>query len=103
MVFLNTMGSKTTLFDDSKGSEPTKKKEAIPLDRLKDLDNKITGAIKKVKALKAEKAELEKKLQAMELALGEKDAEIQRLTSEKSDIKGQIEGLLDELESIEED
>ena len=73
------------------------------MDRLKDLDNKIAGAIKKVKTLKAEKAELEKKLQAMELALGEKDAEIQRLTSEKSGIKGQIEGLLDELESIEED
>ncbi len=73
------------------------------MDRLKDLDEKIAGAINKVKTLKAEKAVLEKRVSELEQALGERQAEIERLTSEKSDVRSQIESLLDELESIEED
>jgi chromosome segregation ATPase len=97
------MGKKTTLFDDSKGSEPTKPKEAKFLDKLKDLDDKIAAAINKVKTLKAEKAKLEQRVSELENALGEKETELQRLSSEKTDVRGQIESLLEELESIQED
>jgi chromosome segregation ATPase len=97
------MGKKSTLFDDSKGSGPAKPKEAKVLDKLKDLDNKIAAAITKVKTLKAEKAKLEERVSELENALGEKETEIKRLASEKTDVRGQIESLLEELETIEED
>lgn len=73
------------------------------MDKLKDLDNKIAAAITKVKTLKAEKAKLEERVSELENALGEKETEIKRLASEKTDVRGQIESLLEELETIEED
>ncbi len=97
------MVRKASLFDDAKGSEPTKPKEGRFLDKLKDLDSKIAAAINKIKTLKTEKAELEKRVSELEKNLGEKEAELKRLSTEKTDIRGQIESLLDELESIEED
>jgi septal ring factor EnvC (AmiA/AmiB activator) len=96
------MSKKASLFDDVKNSEPTKPKEAKFLDRLKDLDDKIAAAINKVKTLKAEKAKLEEKVAELEKTVNERDAELKRLSSEKTDVRGQIESLLDELESIED-
>lgn len=76
-------------------------KEDKPLDRLKDLDEKIASAISKVKALKEEKILLEQRVRELEAQLKEKNQEIERLSSEKFAIKGQIEDLLNELETIE--
>ncbi len=95
------MGRKGTLFDDDRTPKPTESKEGKLLDRLKELDEKIAGAIEKVKALKAEKAELQKKVIELENTIKEKDAEIKSLSSDRSNVRGQIESLLEELESIE--
>ncbi len=85
-----------TLFESLIGE-----KEDKPLDRLKDLDEKIASAISKVKALKEEKILLEQRVRELEAQLKEKNQEIERLSSEKFAIKGQIEDLLNELETIE--
>ena len=71
------------------------------MERLKELDDKIAAAIGKVKALKEEKAVLQDRVNELERALSEKDDETQRLASEKTVIRDQIEGLLNELETIE--
>lgn len=71
------------------------------MDKLKDLDEKITSAINKVKALKAENTTLRTKMAELQQAVSDKDLQLEGLSSEKSDVRGQIEALLEELETIE--
>ncbi|OGW24698.1 MAG: hypothetical protein A2X59_09545 [Nitrospirae bacterium GWC2_42_7] len=91
------------LFLDDKSKEKSfrLKKEVVPLDRLKNLEEKITGAVEKVKALKEDKIKLEKKLKDFEELLNEKNMEIEALKTEKVTIKDQVEKLLSELETLE--
>ncbi len=70
------------------------------MDRLKNLEEKITVAVDRVKALKEEKNLLERKVRDLEGLLNEKNQEIEALRSEKSSIGNQITELLNELEAI---
>ena len=79
------------------------KKEGTSLDRLKNLEDKIAGAISKVKALKEEKLLLERKIKELEELLNEKNREVERLASEKFTVKAQVEELLNELEALDLD
>jgi peptidoglycan hydrolase CwlO-like protein len=107
----NKMMPGKTLFDDNNSEEGTterpgkiihdRKKEAIPLERLKNLEEKITAVVDRVKALKEEKNSLERKIRELEVLLNEKNQVIESLTAEKTSIKSQVEGLLNELETIE--
>lgn len=90
---------KKTLFDDETFTHATK--EDKPLNRLKNLDEKIAGAVNKVKALKEEKVLLERKIKELETRLDEKNQEVERLSSEKTAIKSQLEELLNELETLD--
>lgn len=94
---------KKTLFDDNQFLDQSKdiKKEVMPLEKLKNLEDKITTAIERVKTLKEEKAFTEKKIKELEGLLNEKNQEIEQLKSEKNIIKSQIETLLNELETLE--
>lgn len=76
-------------------------KEERPLDRLKDLEEKIALAINKVRVIKEEKAVLEQRMRDLEARLIEKDREIEMLLSEKTVIRDQIGELIDELEGLE--
>ena len=71
------------------------------MDRLKNLEEKIAGAVDRVKALKEEKISLERKIREMETVLDEKNQEIESLRNEKTSIKSQVEELLEELETLE--
>ncbi len=71
------------------------------MNRLKNLDEKIAGAVNKVKALKDEKVQLERRIKELEARLGERDQEVERLSSEKTAMKGQLEELLNELETLD--
>lgn len=84
-------------------ADKTKKetKEERPLDRLKDLEEKIARAINKVRVIKEEKTALEQRMRDLEARLIEKDREIETLLSEKTAIRDQIGELIDELESLE--
>ena len=107
----NKMMPGKTLFDDDNPDEGTterpgkifddRKKEAIPLERLKNLEEKITAVVDRVKALKEEKNSLERKIRELEVLLNEKNQVIESLTAEKTSIKTQVEELLTELETIE--
>jgi chromosome segregation ATPase len=88
-----------TLFDDDTFSNTGK--EEIPLNRLKNLDEKIAGAVNKVRALKEEKTVLERRIKELEMQLDEKNQEVERLSSEKNAVKNQIEELLSELETLD--
>ncbi len=88
-----------TLFDDDKSGDALK--EDRPLNRLKNLDEKITNAVNRVKALKEEKVLLERRIKDLEAQLDQKNVEIEKLSSEKIAIKSQVEDLLNELETIE--
>ncbi len=88
-----------SLFDDDTFSEVVK--EEKPLNRLKNLDDKIANAVNKVKALKEEKVLLERRIKELESQLNEKIQEVERISSEKTVIKNQIEDLLNELETPE--
>ena len=90
---------KKTLFDDYAASNDMK--EDGPLERLRDLDKKIADAINKVKTLKEEKVLLERKIKELEARLDEKNQEVERIASEKTGIKTQIEELLNELEGLD--
>ncbi len=87
--------------DRSEKGSPNITREVLPLDRLKNLEEKITGAVERVKALKEEKGLLERKVRDLEGLLDEKTQEIEALRSEKSSIGNQIAELLTELEAIE--
>lgn len=71
------------------------------MDRLKNLEEKITAAVERVKALKEEKSLLERKIRDLESLLGERNQEIETLKSERSSIGSQLEELLNELDTIE--
>ncbi len=71
------------------------------MERLKNLEEKITTVVERVKALKEEKSALEKKILELEGLLNEKNRTIESLTAEKTSIKTQVEDLLTELETIE--
>ena len=68
---------------------------------LKTFEEKVSYAIEKIKALKEEKAALEKQLEELRNIVRLRDQEIERMSSEKVQIRGQLEGLFNELESIE--
>jgi len=70
------------------------------LERLKNLEDKITTAIERVKTLKEEKFVMQRKIKELEGLLNEKNEEIEQLRYEKNTIRNQIEGLLDELETL---
>jgi chromosome segregation ATPase len=98
------------LFDDmpsEEAPEPQRtnirkaKEEATSLERLKDLEAKIAGAISKVKTLKEDNTTLEARVRELESRLAEKEDELRLLSSEKSNIREQISDLLNELETIE--
>lgn len=88
-----------TLFDDDQYGEAPK--EDKPLNRLRNLDEKIANAVNRVKALKEEKVLLESRIKELESQLDQKDVEIEKLSSEKIAIKSQVEDLLNELEALE--
>jgi chromosome segregation ATPase len=92
-----------SLFDDTASDHHSKKMnmEVPSLDRLLNLEEKITAAVERVKALKEDKALLEKKIKELESALNEKHQEVEWLKSEKSSIGNQLEELLNELDSLE--
>ncbi len=92
-----------SLFDDKAPDQnPNYTQREVPsLDRLKSLEEKITAAVERVKALKEEKIFLEKKIKELEALLNEKTQEVEWLRSEKTTIGGQIEELLHELDSLE--
>ena len=109
-MFNKMMPGKTLFDDDSpykenperpEGIFHDRKKEAIPLERLKNLEEKITAVVERVKALKEEKNSLERKIRELEVLLNEKNQVIESLTAEKTSIKIQVEELLTELETIE--
>lgn len=87
-----------TLFDDNISNAD---KEGNKLERLKEVDSKITSAISKVKALKEEKLILEKMVSDLEAQLAQKNQEVAKLSSNNIAIQNQIEELLNELETIE--
>ena len=104
------MGWNKTLFDDDTFDGPPQEappeyvetdKEVLPLDRLKSLEEKITAAVEKVKALKEENVAFERRIGELELLLNEKNREIDALKAEKSSIGGQLEELLGELETLD--
>ena len=68
---------------------------------LKTLEDKVSFVVEKVKALKEEKAGLEQKISQLEDTIRVKDREIEQLNAEKIMVKGQIEDLLKELDSME--
>lgn len=90
------------LFDfDRDGSTLFYEKEGRKLERLRSLDEKIADAINRVRTLKEEKQALERRVRELEMLLNEKNEEIEKLKSEKVSVKGQIEDLLKEIESLE--
>ena len=111
LVCLKKMMPGKTLFDDDspdKGNPERPEdilhdriKETIPLERLKNLEEKIAAVVERVKALKEEKNSLERKIRELEGLLNEKNQTIESLTAEKTSIKIQVEELLTELETIE--
>jgi len=70
------------------------------LERLKSLEDKITTAIDRVKSLKEEQFIMQRRIKELEGILNEKNEEIEQLRYEKDIIRNQIEGLLDELETL---
>jgi len=106
------MAWKASLFDDeplapssfSSGEAPahiSKSKEVAPVERLKNLEEKIATAVDRVKALKEEKLSLERKIRELESLLEDKNREVESLREEKTSIKSQVEELLEELETLE--
>ncbi len=71
------------------------------MDTLKVFEEKISYAIEKIKTLKDEKAALENRIVELEMIIKQKDAEIENLNEDKYKIKGQIEELVRELDSIQ--
>jgi uncharacterized coiled-coil DUF342 family protein len=94
---------KKTLFDDDQLKDQPKdlKKEVQPLEKLKSLEDKITTAIERVKTLKEEKTLLERRIKELEGLLDEKNQEVEQLRAEKNVIKSQLEGLLNEIETLD--
>lgn len=62
------------------------------------IEEKIASALERIKVLKLEKEELQKKVNTLEEVLRTKNQEIENLLSEREAIKKQIEELLKELD-----
>ena len=94
---------KKTLFDDDQLMEQPEelKKEVKSLEKLKNLEDKISTAIERVKTLKEEKSLSDRRIKELERLLDEKKQELEQLRSEKNLIKNQLEALLGELETLE--
>jgi len=92
-----------TLFDDDQVIDQPRngQKEAMPLEKMKTLEDKISSAIEKVKALKEEKTVTDRRIKELEQLLNEKNEEVEQLTGEKNSIKSQLESLLNEIETLE--
>ena len=92
-----------TLFDDDQLLDRPKEltKEVKPLEKLKNLEDKISTAIERVKTLKEEKSLSERKIRELEMLVDEKNQELEQLRSEKNSMKGQLEALLSEIETLE--
>lgn len=71
------------------------------MEKLKILEDKIASTIERVKTLKEEKAFMERRIKELEDLLNGKNQELENMRAEKSTVKSQIEGLLNELESLE--
>ncbi|MCL0038224.1 hypothetical protein M1N10_04325 [Thermodesulfovibrionales bacterium] len=71
------------------------------MEMLQAFQEKISYAVEKVKALKEEKDNLERRISELEEVFRLKDQEIERIASENSSIRSQLESLLNELELIE--
>ncbi|MDA8088662.1 MAG: cell division protein ZapB [Nitrospiraceae bacterium] len=80
---------------------PQNGEEAKELETLKNLEMQISGAIDKIRLLKDTKSSLERRVSELESIIDKKNEELLRVTSEKNNIKDQIEGLLNELQNIE--
>ncbi len=68
---------------------------------VKALEEKISFVVEKVKELKEEKSMLQQKIIQLEDIIKSKDREIEQLNAEKVMVKGQIEDLLKELDSMD--
>jgi len=92
-----------TLFDDSQFMDQSTRlrKEVTPVEKLKILEDIIATTIERVKTLKEEKALMENRIKELEELLNEKSQELENMRSEKTTVKSQIEGLLNELETLE--
>lgn len=62
------------------------------------IEEKILSALEKIRVLKQEKEELQRKVNTLEEVLRAKNQEIENLLSEREAIKKQIEELLKELD-----
>lgn len=104
-LFDDITGNATTDSQKSQGhlKAPISKKgkEDAPLDRLRNLDESIAAAIEKIKALKETKKVLNQRIKDLETQLNEKNMELERTSTEKIAIKGQITDLLNELEKLD--
>lgn len=62
------------------------------------IDQKIQNAIEKIKALKAQNEELQRRVSSLEEIIRTKNQEIENLTSERDLVKRKVEELLKELD-----
>ncbi len=94
---------KKTLFDDDQLMDQPEdfKKEVMPLEKLKSLEDKISSAIERVKTLKEEKAITDRRIRELETMLDEKNQEVELLRAEKNAVRSQLESLLEEIETLE--
>jgi FtsZ-binding cell division protein ZapB len=99
MVFMRS------LFDDDQHIEKPNDvtKEVKSLEKLKNLEDKISLAIERVKTLKEEKGLTDRKIKELERLLDEKNQENELLRAEKNLVKSQLEALLSEIETLESD
>jgi FtsZ-binding cell division protein ZapB len=99
MVFMRS------LFDDDQHIEKPNdvKKEVNSLEKLKNLEDKISIAIERVKTLKEEKGLTDRRIKELERLLDEKNQENELLRAEKNLVKSQLEALLSEIETLESD
>jgi hypothetical protein len=99
MVFMKS------LFDDDQDMEQPKDvtKEVKSLEKLKNLEDKISLAIERVKTLKEEKGLTDRRIKELERLLDEKNQETEMLRAEKNLVKSQLEALLSEIETLESD
>jgi hypothetical protein len=97
MIFMRSLFD-----DDQRMEEPNEAtKEVKPLEKLKNLEDKISVAIERVKTLKEEKGLTDKRIKDLERLLDDKNQEVEMLRAEKNLIKGQLEALLSEIETLE--
>ncbi len=94
-----------SLFDDDQHMEQPNDvtKEVKSLEKLKNLEDKISLAIERVKGLKEEKGLTDRRIKELERLLDEKNQETELLRAEKNLVKSQLEALLSEIETLESD